>query len=124
MPLMKLLSVTTPFSNLDKEQLNSVSNCCQIQNYPKGSVIYQQNNPASKMYLILEGLVSLDDIVDSSTSISYERRGPRGIIGAASMMGFKLYSLTATCLEPTQAIEIDVPSLEKYLNRIMRWDSK
>jgi CRP-like cAMP-binding protein len=65
------------------------------------------------MYLILEGMVSLDDVVDRVTSISYERRGPKGIIGTASMLGLKLYSLTATCLEPTQVIAIDIPCLEK-----------
>lgn len=113
MALMRLLSITTPFANLDEKQLACVVSCCQMQQYPKSSVIYQQNTPASKMYIILEGLVSLDDVVDSSTSISYERRGPKGIIGTASMLGLKLYSLTATCLEPTQAIAIDVPSLEK-----------
>jgi CRP-like cAMP-binding protein len=113
MALMRLLSTTPPFANLDEKQLASVVSCCRMQQYPRGEVIYQQNSPASKMYIILEGLVSLDDVVDSSTSMSYERRGPKGIIGTASMLGLKLYSLTATCLEPTQAIEIDVPCLEK-----------
>lgn len=43
----------------------------------------------------------------------YERRGAKGIIGTSAMLGQKIYSLTATCLEPTQAIAIDVPRLEK-----------
>jgi CRP-like cAMP-binding protein len=103
----------TPFANLNDRQLDNVESCCQRQQYPNGSVIYQQNTQASKMYLILEGIVSLDDVVDSATSISYERRGPKGIIGTASMLGLKLYSLTATCLEPTQVIAIDIPCLEK-----------
>jgi len=117
MTLKRLLSITTPFANLDEKQLTKVESCCQMQRYPSGSVIYQQNTPASKMYIILEGMVSLDDVVDSSTSISYERRGPKGIIGTASMLGLKLYSLTATCLESTQAIEIDVPCLEMICER-------
>jgi CRP-like cAMP-binding protein len=102
-----------PFANLNEQQLANVESCCELQQYPNGSVIYHQNTPASKMYIILEGMVSLDDVVDSATSISYERRGPKGIIGTASMLGLKLYSLTATCLEPTQTIAIDVPGLEK-----------
>jgi CRP-like cAMP-binding protein len=102
-----------PFANLNEKQLAAVESCCELQRHPNGAVIYQQNTPASKMYIILEGMVSLDDVVDSATSISYERRGPKGIIGTASMLGLKLYSLTATCLEPTQTIAIDVPGLEK-----------
>ncbi|MBM4287252.1 MAG: cyclic nucleotide-binding domain-containing protein [Deltaproteobacteria bacterium] len=113
MSLVRLLSNTTPFAHLDEKQLARVVNCCERQHYPRGAVIYQQNTPASKMYIILEGLVSLDDVVDSSTSISYERRGPKGMIGSASLLGLKLHSLTATCLEPTQVIAIDVPCLEK-----------
>jgi CRP-like cAMP-binding protein len=113
MTLNRLLSVMTPFANLNDKQLADVESCCKIQQFPRGSVIYQQNTQASKMYIILEGMVSLDDVVDIATSISYERRGPKGIIGTASMLGLKLYSLTATCLEPTQVIAIDIPCLEK-----------
>lgn len=69
MALKRLLSVMTPFANLDEKQLASVESCCQMQQYPNGAVIYQQNTPASKMYIILEGMVSLDDVVDSATSI-------------------------------------------------------
>ena len=113
MTLKRLLSTMIPFANLNEQQLANVENCCQLQRYNNGEVIYHQNTQASKMYVILEGMVSLDDVVDSATSISYERRGPKGIIGTASMLGLKLYSLTATCLEPTQVIAIDVPCLEK-----------
>lgn len=113
MSLRRLLSAMPPFANLDEKQLASVENCCEIQQYASGAVIYRQNTQASSMYIILEGVVSLDDVVDSATSISYERRGPKGIIGTASMLGLKLYSLTATCLEPTQVIAIDVSRLEK-----------
>jgi CRP-like cAMP-binding protein len=109
--------VMNPFVNLNDKQLADVETCCEIQQYPQGSVIYQQNTQASKMYMILEGMVSLDDVVDSATSISYERRGPKGIIGTASMLGLKLYSLTATCLEPTQVIAINIPCLEKICER-------
>jgi CRP-like cAMP-binding protein len=120
MTLKRLLSVMTPFANLDEKQLANVESCCQLQQYPNSAVIYQQNTPASKMYIILEGMVSLDDVVDSSTSISYERRGPKGIIGSSSLLGLKLYSLTATCLEPTQVIAIDVPGLEKIFEQDYR----
>jgi CRP-like cAMP-binding protein len=113
MTLKRLLSAMTPFANLDEKQLANVESCCQLQQYSNGAVIYQQNTPASKIYIILEGMVSLDDIVDSATSISYERRGPKGIIGSSSLLGLKLYSLTATCFETTQVIAIDVPGLEK-----------
>lgn len=113
MTLKRLLSVMPPFANLNEKQLADVESCCQLQQHPNGSVIYQQNTPASKMYIILEGMVSLDDVVDSATSISYERRGAKGIIGTASLLGLKLHSLTATCLEQTQVIAIDVPGLEK-----------
>jgi CRP-like cAMP-binding protein len=117
MTLKRLLAITPPFSNLNEKQLANVESCCEIQHYPNSAVIYQQNTAASKMYIILEGMVSLDDVVDAATSISYERRGPKGIIGTASMLGLKLYSLTATCLEPTQVIAIDVPGLEKICDQ-------
>ncbi len=112
MSVNRLLMTMTPFANLDERQINMVASCCEILHFPAGAVIYQQNSPAQKMYIILDGMVSLDDVVDSFTFISYERRGPKGIIGAASLIGQKLYSLTATCLEPTQVIAIDVPRLE------------
>jgi len=112
MSVPRLLMTTTPFANLDERQINMVAGCCEILQFPTGAVIYQQNSPAQKMYIILEGMVSLDDVVDNFTFISYERRGPKSIIGTASLIGQKLYSLTATCLEPTQVIAIDVPRLE------------
>ncbi len=113
MELLRLLGSTVLFGHLSPEQLECVAACCERQHYKQGDIIYRQNTPARKVYLILEGLVSLDDVVDSFTFISYERRGPKNIIGAASMLGLKMYSLTATCLEPTEAIAIDVPALER-----------
>ncbi|MGQ9920410.1 MAG: Crp/Fnr family transcriptional regulator [Desulfobacca sp.] len=112
MSIHRLLTTMTPFAHLDERQITMVASCCEILQFPVGAIIYQQNSPAQKMYIILEGMVSLDDVVDNFTFISYERRGPKGIIGTASLIGQKLYSLTATCLEPTQVIAIDVPRLE------------
>ncbi len=113
MELRRLLVGTALFGHLNAEQLERVAACCDKQSYAPGEVIYQQNTPARKVYFILEGLVSLDDVVDRFTFISYERRGPKNLIGAAAMLGLKMYSLTATCLEPTTVIAIDVPSLEQ-----------
>jgi CRP/FNR family cyclic AMP-dependent transcriptional regulator len=112
MSVQRLLTTLPPFANLDDQQLNRVASCCEIRRFAAGEVIYQQNHPAQKIFIILEGMVSLDDVVDNLTFISYERRGPKGIIGTAALVGQKLYSLTATCLEPTQVIAIDVPHLE------------
>lgn len=112
MTIRRLLTSMTPFANLDERQLALVESCCEILQFPSGAVIYEQNSAARKMYIILDGMVSLDDVVDNFTFISYERRGPKGIIGTASLIGQKLYSLTATCLEPTQVIAIDVSRLE------------
>lgn len=117
MTLRRLLATMTPFANLDESQMTMVESCCEILHFPAGAVIYQQNSPAQKMYIILAGMVSLDDVVDNFTFISYERRGPKGLIGTASLIGQKLYSLTATCLEPTQVIAIDVPRLEKIYDQ-------
>ncbi len=112
MTVKRLLTTMTPFANLDERQLAMVETCCEIIQYPAGAIIYQQNSPAQKMFIILSGMVSLDDVVDNFTFISYERRGHKSIIGTASLIGQKLYSLTATCLEPTEVIAIDVPRLE------------
>lgn len=117
MGLIRLLSTTTPFANLDEQQLAGVLTCCEQQEFPRGSVIYQQNTPARHMYIILDGMVSLDNVVDDETIISYERRGPKGIIGIGSMLGLKLYSLTAACIEPSSVIAIDVPELEKIFDQ-------
>jgi len=112
--LIRLLSAIPPFSSLNDAQLASVVTCCRQHDFAAGEAIYQQNTPAHKLYIIIEGLVSLDDVVpDTPAMISFERRGPKEIFGGASLLGFKAYSLTANCLEPTSVIEIDIPCLEE-----------
>ncbi len=114
MTLIRSLSVIPPFSTLSEEQLAKVVTCCRLREFEAGETIYQQNSPAHRLYIIVEGMVSLDDVLpDTPAMISFERRGPKEIFGGASLLGFKVYSLTANCLERTTAIEIEIPGLEE-----------
>jgi CRP-like cAMP-binding protein len=116
--MIKLLGKISPFSGLSQEQLAQIADCCIQGQYEQNQIIYNQNTRARKMYIVIEGMVSLDDIVPDTTAfISYERRIPHEIIGVAALMGLKVHSLTATCLEPSKVLEIDVECLEKVFAR-------
>ncbi|MBW1916609.1 MAG: cyclic nucleotide-binding domain-containing protein [Deltaproteobacteria bacterium] len=114
MTILRQLSNIPLVAGLSHQQLAQVADCCCQREFARGDTIYHQGVSARQIYLIVEGLVSLDDVMpDADAWISYERHGPGELIGVASLMRLQVHSLTATCLEPTVAIEIDVNALEK-----------
>jgi CRP-like cAMP-binding protein len=118
MAIIRQLSKIPPFAGLTDKQLALVADCCCLREFSRGDTIYQQESKDRKIYLVLEGLVSLDDVMpDADAWISYERDGPGELVGVSALMRVQVYSLTATCLEPTTAIEIDVDSLEKVFDQ-------
>lgn len=118
MPIIRQLANIPLFSGLNDEQKAMVADCCHTRNFARGDTIYHQGSKTRKSYLIIDGLVSLDEVMPESDAwISYERHGPRELIGASALLRVPAYTLTATCLEPTEVIEIDVEALEKIFDR-------
>lgn len=118
MAIIRHLVKSSPFSGLNDNQLGMVAGCCRLREFSRGDTIYRQGSEERKFYLIIDGIVSLDDVVpDSDAWISYERQGPGELVGVSALLRVQAYSLTATCLDPTTAIEIDVEALEKVFDQ-------
>ena len=49
----------TFFSSLDFNQLNSIANISLIKKYPKGSILYYENDTSQKVYFLIEGLLKV-----------------------------------------------------------------
>ena len=118
MTILRQLANIPLVGGLSDQQRALVADCCCQREFGRGETIYHQGREARQIYLIVKGLVSLDDVMpDADAWISYERHGPGELVGAASLLRVPMHSLTATCLEPTSAIEIDVEALEKLFGQ-------
>jgi CRP-like cAMP-binding protein len=71
------------FESLDDEQLRWLSERSTLEERPAGSVVYSEGEPATCLFVLLEGTVSLLRRVDD-TDVEVNRTNQRGVYAGAT----------------------------------------
>jgi signal transduction histidine kinase len=100
------------FEEFTDEELTEISELCREQHYDHGSRLFEEGDPADKLYLVLEGKVSLEKKVQlgrsgSSRQATVSIRGPGHTVGWSSLVQPRTYTLSAVCIEPCRLLVID-----------------
>lgn len=106
------------FKDLDREAMNRISKIMVEESYEGGSVIYKAGDPATNMYLLVDGTVTLS--VGTAGKVSYTASLPGEIFGWSSMVDRPGYVNTAECYAPCTLIRIE----KERLNALMEDDPR
>lgn len=109
-----------PFASFGDEELAQITALCREESYAEGAVIAVEGEPAEKMFLILEGKLSLEKLVRLGRSGSARRAtvgfvGPDGVAGWSSLIAPYTYTSTAVCLEPLHALVLNGQEVRHFL---------
>jgi len=110
------------FEGFTDEELAQIVALCREESYDDGDLIFAEDAPAEKLYLILEGKVSLEKRVQLGQS-GTRRRATVSVVGADQAMGWSsliaphFYTSSGICLEPTRVLVINGEELRQFMAR-------
>lgn len=98
------------FAPLTEDQLKAIAMIAEEKNYPKEALLVKENNPATKLILLLEGDVDLIYSGGGEGAISNALVGsiaPGEMLGVSSIIEPYIYISSARANLPTKVVEID-----------------
>ncbi len=102
------------FEGVDFEVMNEIAGICSEENYSKGTTIFERDEQAECLYILLEGTVYL--VIKNGGSITYNLSEPGDVFGWSSMLENGKYTAAGV-----SATDLKVLKIETYkLNRIFQ----
>jgi signal transduction histidine kinase len=102
------------------EELAEVAALCREESYEEGDILATESEPAEKLFLVLEGKVSLEKSVQLGRSGSARWAtvgivGPDGVVGWSSIVAPHMYTSTCVCLEPLDVLVLNGQELRRFV---------
>jgi signal transduction histidine kinase len=107
---------------LPDKVLEDIARFAQEENHHDGSVLFSEGNGAECLYLILEGKVSLEKLVQLGSTGTPRRAtieiiSPWNPVGWSALVSPHVYTSTGVCTEKTRVLAIRGSNLLNYLQK-------
>lgn len=102
------------FKGIDHEIMNEIANICSEKSYAKGTVIFEKDEEANRLYILVEGTVKLK--VKNGGTITYSLTNLGDIFGWSCMVESGRYTASGVCATDLKALEIERGALDKIFN--------
>jgi len=111
------------FAGLNEQQLKELLGFCKEETYPPGAFLFREGQAADRYYILQTGKVALEMDVPlvpqgPPQAVTVEVLDKPGqALGWSALVEPHVYTLSARCLEETQIIAMDGPTLRAWLDR-------
>ena len=102
------------FEGVDFEVLNEIAGICSEDSYSKDTVLFEKDEQATCLYILLEGTVYLE--IKNGGSITYNLSEPGDVFGWSSMLENGKYTASGICATGLKVVKIE----KDRLNRIFQ----
>jgi CRP-like cAMP-binding protein len=102
------------FKGIDHEVMNAIADICSEKSYAKGTVIFEKNEEANRLYILVEGTVKLK--ITNGGTITYSLSDLGDIFGWSCMVESGRYTASGVCATDLKVIEIKREALDKIFN--------
>ncbi len=102
------------FSMLNDDQLKTIASIAEEKNFPKDTLLFKENTPATKLYLLLQGDVDLLFSGGGEGKVVNALVGsiaPGEVLGVSALIEPYQFISTARSTAQVKVIEIDAPAL-------------
>jgi len=114
--ITEALSSHEVFSFLQPQQVRAVSDVSEVISRMDGETVFRSGEPASFLYAVLEGQVSLDLPRDDGVSLHIEDISTGALFGSCMCFDIDTYTLTATSAADTKLLKISADQLIRVMN--------
>ena len=106
-----IISETELFRGINFKEMEAIANICHEEVYTEGTVLFQQDEEASGLYILEEGTVNL--IIQNGATLVYDLEEPGEVFGWSSMVEHGRYTASGICATDVKAIKIERDRLDK-----------
>jgi CRP-like cAMP-binding protein len=99
------------FEGIDFEVMNEIAGICSEENYSKDTTIFEKDEEAKCLYILLEGTAYL--VLKNGGSITYYLKEPGDVFGWSSMLEHGHYTASGICASDLKAVKIEKDKLIK-----------
>lgn len=104
------------FASLTAEEVDQVNRYTTVKKYDRGDVVYRSGSPANHLFILLKGRVLLRlPVQGEAVGLAFSKAEPGDFLGLAALAGFERYTVTASCLEPSEIQIIEVKHFRELL---------
>ena len=107
---MKLKEIEL-FEGVNFEVLNEIAGICSEDSYSKDTVLFEKDEQAKCLYILLEGTVYL--VIKNGGSITYNLSEPGDVFGWSSMLENGKYTASGICGTELKVLKIEKDKLNK-----------
>ena len=101
------------FTGTSMDFVKKFMDISELSSHKKGEVLFRENDPADFFFIVLNGRVKLSIGEPQQVVYNAERNGEA--FGWSSLIGGKVYSASAECLEPTKLLKTASDELSRIL---------
>jgi len=110
------LKKTELFGNLNESRLNTVLSRSSVESFPEGKTIFHQGEEATRLYILIEGSISLTVRAQEQTDFMTSKIENEGAaFGIPSLVEPFHHNVTATCLKLSRVLTIEADHLMKKM---------
>lgn len=101
------------FSELNEEQMHVVSELCSEACFYPDYVLFEDGEPATKMYFLVDGEIDLFFIIGEAGLVKVDRVGVGEVFGCAALAPPYVHTATARAKTKIEVLELDAVALRK-----------
>lgn len=105
--LEEILAAHPVFKNFDKDTIHLLAGCARNERFDAGEMIYGENDPADKVYLIREGDVAIEIVAPERTPIIVETLHAGDVLGWSWMVPPYKHMSAACAVTDLRAVSLD-----------------
>jgi CRP-like cAMP-binding protein len=114
MPSIDDLRINTFFQGLQDVFLEKICNHCQEETFQDQDIIFEEDAPAQKLYILHDGAVAIQIHVRKYQNIIINTIEEKGeLFGWSALVESKQYTATVKCLKKTTVFSIRTAELEQ-----------
>ena len=121
-----ILRMSDLFCELSDNELQSIAELCQIEEFEAGDIIYRQGSVGTKLYILAKGRVILEREIDLGGArkaklnvFSLMERANRRVMGSwYTLIGEQhVHMCSAVCEKPTEIVSVSCSDLRNAMIR-------
>lgn len=113
----EMLKKMDVFEFVGKEELKRIAELAEVEEFEPGDYIFREGDEAGKIYIVLEGRVSIEIPVGPGKTVQVYTMTKWRFFGYPALLRSRKYTTNARCLDRVRVVSIPANDLEELFKK-------